>query len=103
MNAPPHGSLPPSLRVGRIGAGVMGASMYEHLLAHQHPSRLYNRARAKAEKLLEGGARCELPAEVVEVADVICPMVGFPREGHDVYLGSNGSIPMRERAMCWLT
>lgn len=61
-------------------------------MAHHHPSRLDNRPRTKAEKFLAGGARCELPAEVVEVPDVICTMLGFPREGHDVFWGSNGSV-----------
>ena len=39
--------------VGWIGTGVMGRSMYGHLLAAGHTMQVFNRTRASAESLLK--------------------------------------------------
>ena len=44
-------------KVAFIGLGVMGAPMARHLAKAGHELTVYNRTRAKAEKLLARGAR----------------------------------------------
>ena len=47
---------PDKTRLGWIGAGVIGASMCGHLLHAGFHATVYNRTKAKAEKLLASGA-----------------------------------------------
>ncbi len=85
--------LPVPLRLGWIGTGVMGAAMCGHLLEKQYPITVYSRTRQKAEGLLEQGAQWgESPAHVVEQADVVFTMVGFPHDVREVYFGESGLL-----------
>ena len=79
---------PGSTRIGWIGTGVMGSSMCGHLLAAGFSATVYNRTKAKAEKLLAGGARwAEGPQAVAAAADVVFTMVGYPADVRQVVLG----------------
>ncbi|MGE3938286.1 MAG: NAD(P)-dependent oxidoreductase [Nitrospirales bacterium] len=85
--------LPSPVRIGWIGAGVMGAPMCEHLLRAGHEVTLHTRTPSKAERLLEQGARwAESPAALLVESDVICTMVGFPRDVRDIYLQPDGLL-----------
>ena len=56
--APGNGTNVPPMNqpaVGFIGVGVMGSSMAGHLLDAGHPVFVFNRTRARAEKLLGSG------------------------------------------------
>jgi len=80
-------------RIGWIGTGVMGLSMCNHVLAKGHEVTIYNRTKAKAQQLLESGARWgESPRAVVELSDVVFTMVGFPTDVEEVYLGTDGIL-----------
>ncbi|MCC6125635.1 MAG: NAD(P)-dependent oxidoreductase [Pirellulales bacterium] len=84
---------PEKIRLGWIGAGVMGASMCGHLQRAGFAVTVYTRTKAKAEKLLEGGAAwAGSPRAVAEAADVVFTIVGYPRDVREVYLGENGVL-----------
>jgi len=84
---------PRQTRIGWIGTGVMGSSMCGHLLAAGFSATVYNRTKAKAEKLLAGGARwAEGPQAVAAAADVVFTMVGYPADVRSVILGEGGVL-----------
>ena len=79
--------------IGFIGTGVMGRSMAGHLATAGYPLGVYNRTRAKAQPLLDAGARWhDSPASVAEASDVVITMLGFPTDVEQTYLGANGII-----------
>jgi 3-hydroxyisobutyrate dehydrogenase len=80
-------------RVGWIGTGVMGSSMCGHLLAAGYPVRVFNRTKASADGLVEGGATwCASAAEVAAGSDVIFTIVGYPADVRAVILGPDGVL-----------
>ncbi len=84
---------PSTTTVGFIGTGVMGRAMAGHLQAAGYALRIYNRSRAKAADLLQGGAVwCDTPAAVATGSDVVITMVGFPKDVSEVYLGDKGLV-----------
>jgi 3-hydroxyisobutyrate dehydrogenase len=79
--------------IGFIGTGVMGASMAGHLLKSGCELHVYNRTKAKADKLIEGGAIWEEnPAEVAKACDVVFTIIGYPADVEKVFLGKEGLI-----------
>jgi len=79
--------------LGWIGSGVMGSSMCGHLLEAGYPVTIFSRTRARAEPLLERGARwAATPAEVASGSDVVFTMVGFPADVREVVLGEAGAL-----------
>ncbi|KKK34456.1 oxidoreductase [Mesobacillus campisalis] len=79
--------------VGFIGTGVMGKSMAGHLLSAGYPVHVYTRTKAKAQDLLERGARwAETPGEIAEKANIIITIVGFPSDVEEIYLGQDGLV-----------
>ncbi|WP_197133008.1 NAD(P)-dependent oxidoreductase [Fictibacillus sp. 5RED26] len=79
--------------VGFIGTGVMGKSMAGHLMNAGYPVHVYTRTRAKAEDLLEKGAKwADTPKEIAQNCDVIITMVGYPKDVEEVYLGAEGLV-----------
>ena len=82
-----------SLRIGWVGAGIMGSSMVGHLLRAGHSVRLHTRTRARAQPLLDAGAEwADSPAEAARDADVIGTNVGMPSEVEEVYFGRSGLL-----------
>jgi 3-hydroxyisobutyrate dehydrogenase len=80
-------------RIGWIGTGVMGVSMCGHVMARASATTVYNRTRAKAQLLLDRGARwADSPRAVAEASDMVFTMVGFPKDVREVYLGADGVI-----------
>ena len=85
--------LPTRVRLGWIGTGVMGGPMCGHLLRAGHPMTVYTRTPSKAQELLDQGALwAKSPTALLEQADVICTMVGFPRDVRKIYLGKEGLL-----------
>ncbi|WP_346853936.1 NAD(P)-dependent oxidoreductase [uncultured Draconibacterium sp.] len=79
--------------IGWIGTGVMGTSMVGHLHKAGYKCIVYNRTKAKAEKLLaEGVSWANSPGEVAANSDVIFTIVGFPKDVREVYFGENGIL-----------
>lgn len=84
---------PSSTRLGWIGTGVMGQSMCGHLIAKGFSATVYNRTKAKAQGLLDKGAKwADTPRQVAEQSDVIFAIVGFPRDVREVFLGKDGAL-----------
>lgn len=79
--------------IGWIGTGVMGRSMFEHILNKGYSGYVYTRTREKAEHLIQRGAIwCDSPKEVAIHCDIIFTMVGFPQDVRDVYLAPEALI-----------
>jgi 3-hydroxyisobutyrate dehydrogenase len=84
---------PGETRIGWIGTGVMGSSMCGHLMTAGFSATIYNRTRAKAQTLLDQGARwAETPKAVAEASDVVFSIVGFPADVRSVILASDGAL-----------
>ncbi len=84
---------PGRTRVGWIGTGVMGAAMAGHIQDAGYELTVYNRTRAKAERLLARGATwSRTPREMADRCDVIFTMVGFPADVRQVVLGEDGVV-----------
>jgi 3-hydroxyisobutyrate dehydrogenase len=79
--------------IGLVGTGVMGKSMAGHFIKAGFEVHVYNRTRAKAEDLLEQGAKWQdSPGELARHCNVIITMVGFPSDVEEVYLGEQGIL-----------
>jgi len=84
---------PGKTRIGWIGTGVMGSSMCGHLLDAGFSATVYNRTKAKADKLLARGARwADTAKAVAEASDVIFTIVGYPADVRSVILGHDGVL-----------
>jgi 3-hydroxyisobutyrate dehydrogenase len=71
----------------------MGVSMCGHILGKGYQAAVFTRTKAKAQVLLDKGARwAESPAAVAQQSDVVFTMVGFPPDVRAVYLAKNGII-----------
>ncbi|MBQ7498934.1 MAG: NAD(P)-dependent oxidoreductase [Selenomonas sp.] len=80
-------------KIGFIGTGIMGAAMAGHLLAAGFEVSVYNRTKAKAEGLIEKGARwCGSPGECARGQDAVITIVGYPKDVEEVYLGKDGIL-----------
>lgn len=67
----------------------MGAPMAGHLLKAGHALSVYTRSPAKAQALIDGGAKlARTPAEAAEAAEIVCTMVGYPADVEAVYYGA---------------
>lgn len=71
----------------------MGRSMAGHLLAAGHAMTVFTRTPARADDLIRRGAQWGASAKAVATgADVVCVMVGYPRDVKQVVLGSRGAL-----------
>lgn len=84
---------PGKTRIGWIGTGVMGNSMCGHLIKAGFSATVYTRTPAKAEHLVNLGAKwAASPKEVAQNSDVIFAIVGFPADVREVFLGEQGAL-----------
>ena len=84
---------PGQTRIGWIGTGVMGSSMCGHLIDKGFSATVSTRTKAKAQPLLDKGAKwADTPKTVAEQSDVIFAIVGFPADVREVFLGENGAL-----------
>ncbi|MGF1483610.1 MAG: NAD(P)-dependent oxidoreductase [Opitutales bacterium] len=91
MTMPPLS--PDGLPIAFIGTGVMGSSMAGHLRQAGCRLTVFTRTRAKAQPLLDAGARwAETPAVAASGARVVFSIVGFPDDVASVYLGETGIL-----------
>ena len=79
--------------IGWIGTGVMGHSMFGHILDKGYKGFVYTRTREKALPILAKGATwCDSPAEVARHTRLIFTMVGIPADVREVYLAPGALI-----------
>lgn len=84
---------PDTTRLGWIGTGVMGKSMCGHLVKAGYQTTVFTRTKSKAQELLDQGANwADTPKEVAAASDVVCAIVGFPRDVEEVILGEQGAL-----------
>ena len=80
-------------RVAFIGLGIMGGPMAGHLLAAGHTLTVNTRTRARAQELLDRGAKwADTPAAAASVADVVFTCVPDTPDVEAVVLGTGGVI-----------
>jgi len=85
--------VPGKTRLGWIGTGVMGRWMCGHCMEAGFGATIYNRTKAKAQPLLDGGAAwADSPRAVAERSDVVVTIVGYPRDVREVILGADGAL-----------
>ena len=83
----------PSKRIAWIGTGVMGTSMAGHLMKAGHQLVIHSRTQAKAQGLLDRGAKwADSPAQAADGADIAISMVGYPEDVEAVHLSSSGTL-----------
>src|ERR1043165_3352907 len=81
-----------------IGTGVMGRSMAGHLLKAGHTLHVFNRTKAKAQPLLDAGARWhETAGAATARADFVFTIVGFPTDVEETYFGPGGVLASAKR------
>jgi 3-hydroxyisobutyrate dehydrogenase len=79
-------------RLGWAGTGRMGSELVRRLLREGHDVAVYNRTRAKAERLAEQGASIvDTPAELGD-RDIVFTMVAGSQDLKDVVLGAQGIL-----------
>jgi 3-hydroxyisobutyrate dehydrogenase-like beta-hydroxyacid dehydrogenase len=80
------------LTIGWIGAGRMGTQLITRLLTAGYDVSVYNRTRAKAEALIELGAKVvDRPLDLAD-RDVVVSMVSASRDLEHVMLGEGGLL-----------
>lgn len=80
-------------QIAFVGTGVMGKSIVKHLLKAGHDVTIYTRTKAKAEELVQLGAKwSETIRQAVEGASVIFTMVGYPTDVEEVFYGEHGVL-----------
>jgi len=79
--------------IGWIGTGVMGASMFTHIIDAGYRGCVFTRTKAKAGKVIDAGVEwLNNPQQVAEKSDVIITIVGFPSDVEEVYFGDQGVL-----------
>ena len=67
--------------------------MCQHAMAKGYTATVYNRSAAKAQPLVDLGAKlAKTPKEVAEASDVVFAIVGFPKDVREVFLGADGAL-----------
>lgn len=81
------------MNLGWIGTGIMGQHMAGHLLKAGYALTIYSRTKAKANVLIDAGAKwVDSPKAVAENAEIVFTMVGYPSDVEEVILGTKGVL-----------
>jgi 3-hydroxyisobutyrate dehydrogenase len=79
--------------VAILGLGTMGGGMAANLLKAGFPLTVYNRTAAKAQALVNGGARlAPTPADAARGASIVISMLADDQASREVWLGRNGAL-----------
>ena len=85
-------SISPKPTIGWVGAGRMGFQLATRLLEGGHDVTVYNRTRAKAEPLVQIGAKVvDSPSDLAGL-DVVFIMVSASKDLEEVTMGANGIL-----------
>ena len=89
-------------RIGFIGIGIMGEPMACNLLHAGYPLIVHTRTKARAEALLQEGAKwAETPADLARASDVVITCVTDTPDVQAVLLGDGGVVEVaREGLIC---
>jgi len=87
------------LMVGFIGLGIMGGPMAQNVLKAGFELTVYNRTAARAEALVQQGAKlADSPADVARASDVVISCVTGPSDVLEVVLDENRGVIAAVRA-----
>jgi 3-hydroxyisobutyrate dehydrogenase len=79
--------------IAMLGLGTMGSGMAANLLKAGFSVTVYNRTAAKAQPLIDAGARfASTPAEAAKGASVIISMLADDTASREVWLGKYGAL-----------
>src|SRR5260370_36874731 len=91
------------MKIGFIGLGIMGSRMAANLQKHGYDLVVFNRTRAKAQPLLDGGAIfADSPAKLAEQVDVLFTMLAHPDAVEQVALRENGFLDYLKPNTLWV-
>ena len=91
------------MKVGFIGLGIMGSRMAANLQKHGYDLVVFNRTRAKAQPLLDGGAIfAESPAKLGEQVDVLFTILAHPDAVEQAALRENGFLDYLKPNTLWV-
>jgi 3-hydroxyisobutyrate dehydrogenase len=80
-------------KVAVLGLGVMGNGIARNILKAGFPLAIYNRTQAKAQGLIEAGARwADTPRAAAEGADAVVSVVADDGAAQAVWLGEHGAL-----------
>ena len=87
-----------STNVAILGLETMGSGMAANLLKAGFPLAVYNRTAAKAQPLVDAGARlASTPADAARGASVVISMLADDAASRAVWLGPNGALEAAEK------
>jgi 3-hydroxyisobutyrate dehydrogenase len=90
---PPAASSDATQSVGFVGLGIMGRPMAENLIRAGYRLTVFNRTKARADALVELGARAAAsPADVARAAPIVIVMVTDSPDVEAVVAGPDGLI-----------
>ena len=81
------------MRIGFIGLGNMGLAMAENLLRSGFDLHVWARRVASTNSLVaQGATRCDAPATLAQVCEVVCTNVTSSEDVESLALGENGLL-----------
>lgn len=91
------------MKIGFIGLGTMGAGIVSRLIKAGHEVTGWNRTKAKADALIEGGMEwADSPGEVASSSELVFSIVTDSAAVRNVALGENGIIAGLSKASVYL-
>src|SRR5246127_607272 len=91
------------MKIGFLGLGIMGSRMAANLQKHGNSLVVFNRTRAKAERLLGPcGTFSDSPAKLAEQVDVLFTMLANPAAVQESALGENGFLDHLRSNAIWV-
>jgi 3-hydroxyisobutyrate dehydrogenase/glyoxylate/succinic semialdehyde reductase len=91
------------MKIGFIGLGIMGSRMAANLQEHGYELVVFNRTRAKAQRLIDAGATfAESPAKLGEQVDVVFTMLAHPDAVKSAAIRADGFLNHLRRGALWV-
>src|SRR6184192_2536236 len=91
------------MKIGFIGLGIMGSRMATNLQKHGCSLVMFNRTRAKAERLLGPcGTFSDSPAKVADQVDILFTMLANPDAVEELALRANGFLNYLKPNALWV-
>ena len=91
------------MNIGFIGLGIMGSRMAANLQRAGHKLTVYNRSKAKADKLVANGASwADSAAEAAQDVDILITMLAHPQAVEEMALGENGFLDAMKKGALWV-
>ena len=91
------------MKIGFIGLGIMGSRMATNLQKHGCSLVMFNRTRAKAERLLGPcGTFSDSPAKVADQVDILFTMLANPDAVEEMALRANGFLNYLRPNALWV-